>query len=585
MFGAFKKFFSKPAKTAPEEPLASYSPPQPSRPQAYAPAPAAPPAAAGEPGGDVVAVYLTAIIPKLPPNLTGLVIKSAGATFKLPAKTALDQLPTGKVRIPFGQLRTGVPFGTFADNASHDQAMIELPLAPIIAGLNPAMLARRAQRRIEVPDEVTGVFGPKGKSSAQVAATPNISGGVTATPEPVEAAPAPVVEAPPPAPVPIPAPTPVIPISPIAPAATPTASAKPVAPFRPPTAPAKPVTAAPSPLPFAQKPAAKLPSMGPRPAVPPPPARVAAAPSPIQAAPPAPITATGSGVVNVPLSDISDSWPDAVRQEIARGEWDLSMVVMPVSRLDPGMKTGRLLFTWGDLRQWLNPPIGSVPSPNGEVQVELPLKIIAPLFLAARQPGSQRRVNIGENIPDVFTGLKTGAAQATPVSAAPAAPAAPLSEIPVMPVAPVAAAPAHAAAAPSPVSHAPRPDALGAIFGQPLKSDWSPAEITQKIAAFAGVVDVVLATTDGLLVAGQVSAPRTAEGLGAFLPQIFARADQYATDMQLGPLTALNLFTADAPCAVFKAGKLYLGVIGRRGQPLPEALLLRVAAELAKRNS
>jgi predicted regulator of Ras-like GTPase activity (Roadblock/LC7/MglB family) len=125
---------------------------------------------------------------------------------------------------------------------------------------------------------------------------------------------------------------------------------------------------------------------------------------------------------------------------------------------------------------------------------------------------------------------------------------------------------------------------LGIIFGQPLKSEWHPPEIVQKICGFGVVAGCILTTADGLLVAGQVPAPQKAEMLASFLPQIFSRMAQYSGELQIGGLNAMLLFTADAPCAIFRAGKIYLGVTGRAGESLPEAQLLRVAAELAKRN-
>jgi predicted regulator of Ras-like GTPase activity (Roadblock/LC7/MglB family) len=290
-------------------------------------------------------------------------------------------------------------------------------------------------------------------------------------------------------------------------------------------------------------------------------------------------------VVSVPLSDISDGWPDPVRQEIARGEWDLAMVVFPVGRLEPGLKTGRLKFTWGEIRQWLNPPIGSISSPHIDVPVELPLQVIAPLFMAARRPVEQKKVNIGENIPDIFAGLKAGAARVKP-ALEPAAPVEGLTEIAESVAAEPRSAPPVAVrpAAEPVVSHAPRPDTLGTIFGQPLKSEWSPTEIAQRICALDGVAGVVITMGDGLLVAGHVPPPQSAETLAAFLPQIFARLNQYAGEMQLGTLSGLHLSTAEAPCAIYKAGKLYIGALGQRGQALPEAQLQRIASEIGKRN-
>ncbi len=616
MFGALKKLFTKPAKeeqVAPTTAPASYHTPAaaPQRPAPAAPArpaagasarpaaPAASPAPAGYAplpsagAGETIAIPLTAVAQKLPSSLSSLVLKTSGVTLQFPAQIALQQLSTGKVRISFGQLRASVPPGAFADNASQDEVMIELPLPVILAAMNPAMLARRPQRKVDVPEDVTSIFGPKFKMKSGAAAAP-----------PPPPAPAPVAPPSPRPPV-VPTPAPLPPVAPLptAPAAGP---ARPAAPVRPPVTPQRPPTPgpAPAPLPFAQKPGApspgKLPSMGAKPAAPaPPPPGVAPAPkapvtpiapkpapappAPVSAAPsaPAPVAARPAtpGMVQVPLSEIMGEWPDPVRQEIAHGEWDLSLVVIPVSELEAGMKTGQVVLTWGQLRRWLQPPSGSVPSPNDETPVELPLKVIAPLFIGARAPTAQRKVNLAGDIPDVFTGLKKDAGQARPAAPAPTPAAAPIPATAPTPAAPVPA-PAPAPA----VSHAPRPDGLGIIFGQPLKSEWHPPEIVQKICGFTGVVGCVIMTADGLLIAGQVPATQKAEMLASFLPQIFGRTAQYSAELQMGGLNAMLLFTGDTPCAIFKAGKLYLGVTGRAGESLPEALLLRVAAELAKRN-
>jgi predicted regulator of Ras-like GTPase activity (Roadblock/LC7/MglB family) len=326
--------------------------------------------------------------------------------------------------------------------------------------------------------------------------------------------------------------------------------------------------------------------MGIKPAVPTAVTPIAPA-APGQAAPIMPKAPAVGDVVPIPLSDISEGWPDPVRQEIARGEWDLAMVMFPINRLDAGMKAGRLNFTWGEIRQWLNPPIGSIHSQHVDVPVELPLKVVAPLFLSARRPTSQKKFDVDETIPDVFGGLKPGAAQVK-LTVAPGPVAEENTDIFTAPVAeptPVAPVePAPVPMPPPPVSHAPRPDALGAIFGQPLKSDWSPAEIVQKVSEMSGVAGGVITTADGLLVAGTVPESQNVETLAAFLPQIFARLNQYAGEMQIGMLTSLNMATVEAPCAIYKSGKLYLGVIGRAGQTLPDAHLQRIASEIARRN-
>jgi hypothetical protein len=46
----------------------------------------------------------------------------------------------------------------------------------------------------------------------------------------------------------------------------------------------------------------------------------------------------------------------------------------------------------------------------------------------------------------------------------------------------------------------------------------------------------------------------------------------------------VTLLAGQTRCAIFKAGALYLAVLGKPGAALPDALLQRVAGELAKRS-
>src|SRR5271170_1314140 len=211
MFDAFKRLFSRTASPPPaatpvrEEripapaPTPRASPPPP--PRAAAPASGPVPAQSG----DKILLPLNDVLARLPSTLAALVLSRPGGTFSVSASVALDQLRTGAVRIPFSQLRKGSPSGTFADNASHDDALIDLPLALVLAAIGPAGLARRAdQKRTDVPDEVKGVFAAKqgqAKGAATAvsapAASPTAPKPVTAAPvAPAPTAPRPVTAAP-----------------------------------------------------------------------------------------------------------------------------------------------------------------------------------------------------------------------------------------------------------------------------------------------------------------------------------------------------------------------------------------------------
>jgi predicted regulator of Ras-like GTPase activity (Roadblock/LC7/MglB family) len=269
------------------------------------------------------------------------------------------------------------------------------------------------------------------------------------------------------------------------------------------------------------------------------------------------------------IAAICQSWPEAVRQEVEQFNLGGASVAIPMSRLDAGMKVGRVVFKWSELIAWLNTPSPAQTS-QGTADVELPLSVVAPLFIGRYRAGVPRKVvTVGENIPDLFGGATK------PAAAAPTPAPAPVVAVPV--AAPAVAVPA--AAAPATVH-----SALGELFGQPSKDEWTPQEIVQQIAALPGVSGGLLATADGLLVAGQVAPPLNNETLAAFLPQILGRVSSYSQEVSLGTLRAVTISTDSALCAMFKAGTLYMAALSKPGQSLPEATLLRVAAQLAKRN-
>jgi predicted regulator of Ras-like GTPase activity (Roadblock/LC7/MglB family) len=252
-----------------------------------------------------------------------------------------------------------------------------------------------------------------------------------------------------------------------------------------------------------------------------------------------------------------------------------------MNRVDTGMKTGRVSFTWGELSQWLDG--GSVPaSPNKDMLLELPLKVIIPLFMAQRQAGAaQKKVSIGENIPNLFAGLTVA-----PVQAPVAEPPAPGPESESEPITAIAPDPVTAVTVPAvpPPAAAPA-SVLGEIFGQPAKKDWSPQEIAEKLKTLPGISAALIAMSDGLLVAGDLPAPLKSDTLAAFLPQMFSRMNHYSTETQLGMISTLTIQTDQNQCAIYKAGTLLLAVLNKPGELLPESVLQKVVGELAKRTS
>jgi predicted regulator of Ras-like GTPase activity (Roadblock/LC7/MglB family) len=112
----------------------------------------------------------------------------------------------------------------------------------------------------------------------------------------------------------------------------------------------------------------------------------------------------------------------------------------------------------------------------------------------------------------------------------------------------------------------------------------TPQEVVDWILTLPGVTGAMLASNDGLLVAGQLPAPVEAETMAAFLPQILMRTGICTEEIRLGTLRSLTVLVGQTPCAMFKAGALCLAVLGQPGQTLPMAALERIAGELAQQN-
>ncbi|MDB6028051.1 MAG: hypothetical protein JWM68_4274 [Verrucomicrobiales bacterium] len=626
MFQPFKNLFSKltrkgppastPAPSAPVAPATKLSPPakeaRPAAPPRTAPPVAAAPvqAAAPEiPSGlpeETFALPLRVVLSRLPASLSASVKSMGGGDLQLPLRKVLNQLPQGVVRISFGELRQGAPAGTFLEVASQDSTMIELPLPEIVARINPALISRRQdQKTIEVPPEVGNVFGPRGETIA-----PTAENSAAAAPARPAAAPAPVS-----------APKPVLPTAPIASSPSLPRPPAPAAPSISNPALPKPPGAAPTaPSPIA---APKLPTQPglpkpptPAPSLPKPPAAAPIAapkipttapvvPKPVVIAPIQPSAATSIstdntqfflekeaesavGTISLPLSALSGNWPDPVKAEINQHNLKESTAELPMANVESGLKTGKIVFTWREVAAWLHPKPFTT-SVTGDTLIELPLKVIAPAFIAQHKPAkSQRKLAVGENIPDIFSG---GAPVAKPV--APAAPVAAAAPAP----APVAAAPVVAApslpkmpSAPVPVPVAAPVDAklpttLGELFGDPGRKEWAPKDILAKASTLKGMAGGVISTHDGLMVAGELPAPLKADTVAAFLPQIFSRMNQYAKELQTGgDVSTMTIIFDKVPWQFSKLGKLYFAAMGRPGESLPTQQLTLICGELAKQN-
>jgi predicted regulator of Ras-like GTPase activity (Roadblock/LC7/MglB family) len=518
---------------------------------------------------DEIQLPLAPILAGLPIELRGKIVtaNTASMVISLPVDTILPQLATGLVKISFGELRR-LALGVFANSGGeHDSKPVALPLHQVLAQLNPILLARRAaQKQIEVSDDISSPFDANGH-------------GLKISTE--------KMKAPAPAPMPAPAPEPV-----------------PMSRFNTP-APAAPVSRTPVGAPppaftprwntSAAAPAANGGSNGngngnghshgpAKPAgfdVPMDPLTSRAkTPAPVPAPKPAPVQIEKPILVS--LISLAESWPEALRQEIDLLDLRNAQVALSPSLIEPALKRGRVVFTWRDLRSWIQNVAVAV-STHDNLELELPLSLLAPLFFARHKNNGAgaKKIAVAEEIPNLFFGFPQPTVE-PPVATPP---------IPMPAVAPIPMPSAVAAAVPAPstdtnyFARASQPETSDSEFKRKGGTDFSsraavPADIISRAMKLPGVVGSVIALPDGLKVASQIPAELNGDTLAAFLPQIFARVNQCSRELRMGELNNLNFTVGNVPWKIFRVNAVYFAAFGRANEPLPGAPLAALAAEL-----
>jgi predicted regulator of Ras-like GTPase activity (Roadblock/LC7/MglB family) len=521
--------------------------------------------------------------------------------------------------VSFGELRQAIP-EIFTVENDRDRVLVPLPLGEILCRLNPALLSRRrVQRQVEVPAEICSPFDTESQGLVPPAspAMPEAEPASPAAPprsgcpipsEPVSFARqglSSVPTPPPPAALPLstppwqglsaasppPPPSALPPIAPLRPG-FPSKGLPPV-PGHPPVArlPLTPVhynlASAPpsSPPPAAAPEPAPPPSMSPPPGFAPlarpvvPPARndthSAAASLPASQ----PLQMAGSGEEEaeplvVGLARIGEGWPETVRKEIVELNLVDVKVALPASAVEQALRQGRVAFSWKTLRSWFRPAIAPAVSPYDATVLELPLKIVAPIFLARQREASkaqQKKVKIDEEIPNLFFGFPQPES-AGPGSASSAQPPAGSSNDTNYYVWDEASD--RARVDESDTKRGPSP---GTKF---VAKYATPNEVISRAAALEGVAGALIALPDGLMVASRLAPDLNGDTLAAFLPQIFSKVSQCTKELRMGELNNLNFTVGNIPWKIFRVNAIFFAAFGRTGQALPTAQLAALAAEL-----
>jgi hypothetical protein len=553
------------------------------------PKPAARPATAGpapaENAGELE-LPLQSILENLPPQLHArLTLTDADlgrASISISTEKIMPQLALGVVKITFGELRQAAP-SLFNIDEEYDSLPVVLPLNQVLARLSFNSLVRNpAQKHIDVPAEITGPFNGHGEGIS-----------ISKTPIKPAPAPAPPVRMTAPGPrTPVKAtPTPVAPpppafisraIKPEPPVAPPSRNGNgnsnglPVQPIIPgiplPPTPALPLTPKPTPLtprpaPFTPRPAPVIPE---------------------------------SATILASLATLSESWPETLRREIAQLIPANAQVALPVNLVESALKRGRVIFAWRNLRSWIKPAPAAVSIHDG-LELELPLKVIAPLFLARRGGAAKvapphQPAPLPAEIPNLFFGF--------PQPQPPAETAEPPGPAPRPDETHFASKSADAKLSESNSNYYVWGDTSGTsqLDTPPLDTteyrrapapvvpatDFSsrqttPKEVIARAMALQGVAGALVALPDGLMVASQIPSDLNADTLAAFLPQIYGRVSQCTKELRMGELNNLNFTVGNVPWKVFRIHGVYFAAFGRAGEQLPTAQLAQLAGELDRK--
>jgi predicted regulator of Ras-like GTPase activity (Roadblock/LC7/MglB family) len=261
----------------------------------------------------------------------------------------------------------------------------------------------------------------------------------------------------------------------------------------------------------------------------------------------------------IPLSKVSGSWPDPVKQEIQSLNLGQAEVGLPEEAVAQGLKKGRLAFDWGTVRSWIPSAPTTGVSRHDRLELEMPLKIIAPLFLA-RQRGAnkarpQLKVEEDDEIPELFAGLR----QTTPAREAvrpPASPEVPAKNTHAAPARPVV---------PEPV---------------PQPSELTPQDLVNSAVKLEGVAGALVALPEGLLVAARFPQGLDAENPAAFLPQIFSQLGRCTRELRIGELQAFEFLADKVTWRVFQLSGIFFVAFSQPNASLPVSQLLSLATAL-----
>ena len=304
---------------------------------------------------------------------------------------------------------------------------------------------------------------------------------------------------------------------------------------------------------------------------------------------PQPVAALDESLfLSLNLQDVIGSWPEPLQMEVAHSNLAEPKVLLPVDLVGQGLKRGRLCFPWLTLRSWIRPALSTIESPHAATNVELPLRLVAPLFLATQSERNPIRApaDMEKDFPDVFlrpakkspdlrkrtppegkivwkSPTQAGTLPRNPVANAPLVEqtvSAPLREMPASPPAPGEAS----------------------IFDAGVDSAKlsTPHGVVFRCVQLEGVTGALIASSEGLLVAERLPKGSQPDTLAAFVPMIYRRMSQSIAELRMGELDNVLLNFENVSWQIFRRNEVFLAVTGIPGVPLPTSVVADIVASL-----
>lgn len=470
----------------------------------------------------------------LPEHLKTRVVGAAASDMvaAIPVRRIVTQLAEGGVTLTFGELRNAVP-AAFTPDADADAEPVNLPLSEVLPRVDPRFLQRREQQqKVVVPDDCTSPF-ELAKNDKVAPQNQN-----------------PASEPPPPAKPKLP------------PKVKHGIRAHGAAPKIPKLDPPGADTAHTVPLP-SQRVSARDEVPNHVPITPVVRNRTA---EPASKHPP-------ESSLLLSLSEISASWPEALRREIQQFATPDALLALPMEVVAPGLKEGRIAFRWKALRGWITPTPAPVPSIHDQEELELPLKDIASKFLVKRRSAKATKAEptLDQTIPDLFS------------PSTPPEPIKPAAQRPVLEPVPIPMPRFGADGDRQPPQSLPITPIQTIAATEDTSTgtrSHSPDELVFRAVALEGVAGAIIALSDGLPVASRLPRDFDPEIVAAVLPQMFARLSEYTDELRLGKVDTLEFTSANTPWRLFRVKNLFFAALAHRGSSLPSRELTALAQEM-----